>query len=324
MSAAIVVEKLSKQYKIGLANLTLRDHIDNLITFKFLNKQQQEAEILWALKNVSLSIGHGESVGIIGRNGAGKSTLLKVLSKITHPTSGTAKVNGRVISLLEVGTGFHEELTGRENVYLNGSILGMSKKEVKRQLDAIVEFSGVEQFIDTPIKRYSSGMRLRLGFAVAAHLDPDILIVDEVLAVGDAAFQKKCLDTIHKLRESARTILFVSHNLAAVENLCDRCVWIDHGKIQMDGECRAVIRDYQGSMREAKAVVEDLEDTKDRRGNGKVRFTKLEFLSPEGVSQKVIRAGDSVVMRFHYNVHEPVTFPSIGFRMYTESGTLVT
>jgi lipopolysaccharide transport system ATP-binding protein len=324
MSAAIRVDNLSKQYKIGMANLSLREHITNVMTLKFLRAKSQPEEILWALRNVSLSIEHGETVGIVGRNGAGKSTLLKVLSKITYPTSGSMSISGRVISLLEVGTGFHEELTGRENIYLNGSILGMTKKEVKGKLDAIVEFSGVEQFIDTPIKRYSSGMRLRLGFAVAAHLDPDILIVDEVLAVGDAQFQKKCLDTIQKLRASARTILFVSHNLSAVENLCERCIWINHGEVHMDGDTATVLRDYQGSMRETSVIDRDLEGAKTRRGSGQIRFTSLEFLSPEGVSQKVIRAGDPVVMRFHYKVHEPVTFPSIGFRMYTESGTLVT
>jgi len=323
MSVVIRVDKLSKQYRIGHANPTLREHITNLMTLEFLREKPEE-ETLWALRDVSLTIENGETVGIVGRNGAGKSTLLKVLSKITYPTYGQVKISGRVISLLEVGTGFHDELTGRENIYLNGSILGMPKKEVKRQLDAIVDFSGVEQFIDTPIKRYSSGMRLRLGFAVAAHLDPDILIVDEVLAVGDAAFQKKCLDTIQKLRASARTILFVSHNLAAVENLCERCVWIDHGEVHMDGESRTVIREYQGSMRDTAAVVEDLEGTKTRRGNGKIRFTGLEFLSPEGVSQKVIRAGDRIIMRFHYRVHEAVAFPSFGFRMYTEAGALVT
>jgi lipopolysaccharide transport system ATP-binding protein len=295
----------------------------NMMKLEFLRKKPEE-DVLWALRDVSMTIGHGETVGIIGRNGAGKSTLLKILSKITHPTSGATRISGRVISLLEVGTGFHEELTGRENIYLNGSILGMPKKEVKRQLDAIVDFSGVEKFIDTPIKRYSSGMRLRLGFAVAAHLDPDILIVDEVLAVGDAAFQKKCIDTIEKLRASARTILFVSHNLAVVENLCERCIWLENGEVRMDGESRTIIRDYQGSMREKKAVVEDLEGTGNRRGNGKIRFNGVDFLSPEGVAQKVIRAGDPVVIRFHYCVNEPVEFPSFGFRMYTESGTLVT
>jgi lipopolysaccharide transport system ATP-binding protein len=323
MSAAIEINSVSKMYKIGHTNPTLREHIMNAVTLKFLQKKPEE-EVLWALKNISLSINHGETVGIIGRNGAGKSTLLKVLSKITFPTFGRTRVEGRVISLLEVGTGFHDELTGRENIFLNGSILGMPKKEVRRQLDAIIEFSGVEQFIDTPIKRYSTGMRLRLGFAVAAHLDPDILIVDEVLAVGDAQFQKKCLDTIQKLRASARTILFVSHNLAAVENLCERCIWIDHGEVHMDGDSKGVIRDYTESMRDKKAVVEELEDTRTRRGNGKIRFRGFEFLSPEGIVQKIIRAGDAVVMRFHYTAHEPVAFPSFGFKMYTEAGVLVT
>ncbi len=277
MSAAIWVEKLSKQYKLGHANPTLRDRISGMMKLDFLRKKPEE-ETLWALRDVSLSVQHGETVGIIGRNGAGKSTLLKILSKITYPTYGSTGIDGRVISLLEVGTGFHDELTGRENIYLNGSILGMPKKEVKRQLDAIVEFSGLEKFIDTPIKRFSSGMRLRLGFAVAAHLNPDILIVDEVLAVGDAEFQKKCLDTIQKLRASARTILFVSHNLAAVENLCERCIWIDHGEVHMDGKSQTVIKDYMGSMRESTAVVVDLEGTQNRRGNGKIRFQGLEFL----------------------------------------------
>ncbi len=323
MSAAIQVDKVSKKYQIGHVNPTLREHITNVMTLKFL-KKKSEQDVMWALKDVSLSIQHGETVGIIGRNGAGKSTLLKVLSKITYPTSGTTRVQGRVISLLEVGTGFHDELTGRENIFLNGSILGMPKKDVRRQMDAIIEYSGVEQFIDTPIKRYSSGMRLRLGFAVAAHLDPDILIVDEVLAVGDAQFQKKCLDTIRKLRESARTILFVSHNLAVVENLCERCVWIDQGQVQMDGESGAVIRDYQESSRENKAVTVELDSTTGRRGTGKIRFNGLEFLSPDGMSQKIIRAGDPVVMRFHYTATEAVPFPSFGFKMYTESGVLVT
>ena len=323
MRVAIWVEKLSKQYQLGQANPLLRDRISSLLTLDFLRKNHEE-ETLWALRNVSLSVEHGETVGIIGKNGAGKSTLLKILSKISYPTSGSLGVNGRVISLLEVGTGFHEELTGRENVYLNGSILGMPKKQVRRQFDAIVEYSGVERFIDTPIKRYSSGMRLRLGFAVAAHLEPDILIVDEVLAVGDAAFQKKCLDTIQKLRASAHTILFVSHNLAAVENLCERCIWIDHGEVFMDGETRTVIRDYMASMRESKDVVAHLDDTKTRRGNGKIRFQGLEFLSPEGISQKIVRAGDPVIMRFHYCGHERVTFPSFGFRLHTETGVLVT
>jgi len=325
MSAVITVEKLSKQYRIGHAkqDTTLRESLSNLLTMAFLrNKSQQET--IWALRDVSFSMERGESVGIIGRNGAGKSTLLKILSKITYPTSGAVRVNGKVAALLEVGTGFHQELTGRENIYMNGSILGMRKKEVDGKLEAIIEFSGVEKFLDTPIKRYSSGMRLRLGFAVAAHLDPDIMIVDEVLAVGDAAFQKKCMNAMENLRAGARSVLFVSHNLAAVENLCRRCIWIDGGQVRMDGESRAVIEAYMGSMTGTETVSADLDEVQNRRGNGKIRYRAVEFLSPEGTSQRVVRSGDRVTMRFHYSVSEAIAFPSFGFRMYTDMGTLVT
>jgi lipopolysaccharide transport system ATP-binding protein len=325
MAAVITVEQLSKQYQIGRANrtTTLREALTDLMKLSFLSQGSKE-ETIWALRDVSFSIERGDTVGIIGRNGAGKSTLLKILSKITYPTSGRMKVNGRVAALLEVGTGFHQELTGRENIYLNGSILGMRKKEVDRKMDAIIEFSGVEKFLDTPIKRYSSGMRLRLGFAVAAHLDPDILIVDEVLAVGDAAFQKKCLNAMEDLRAGARTVLFVSHNLAAVENLCRRCLWIDGGEVRMDGESRPVIEAYMANISGGHAVSADLNDVQNRKGNGKVRYRGVEFLSPEGTSERVVRAGDGVTMRFHYSVTEPIAYPSFGFRMYTDMGTLVT
>ncbi len=244
------------------------------------------------MKDISFAVREKEVVGIIGRNGAGKSTLLKVLSKITYPTLGRVKVAGRVASLLEVGTGFHEELTGRENVFLNGSILGMKKKEVEAKLDAIVDFAGVERFIDTPIKRYSSGMRLRLGFAVAAHLDPDVLIIDEVLAVGDAGFQKKCLSAMEELRSGGRTVLFVSHNMAAVENLCSRCLWIDNGQVRNDGDTRAVIQSYMGTL--------------------------------DGLPLPVVRSGDQLIIRLHYYAEQPVSYPSFGFRLTTEMGTLVT
>jgi len=324
MRSAIHVDKLSKKYKIGRGSQTLREHLTSLMVFKNLRNKSQQDTTLWALRDVCLSIQEGETVGIVGRNGAGKSTLLKILSKITYPTSGAVKVSGRVASLLEVGTGFHEELTGRENVFLNGSILGMSKKQVRSQFDTIVEYSGVERFIDTPIKRYSSGMRLRLGFAVAAHLDPDILIVDEVLSVGDAAFQRKCLDTIESLRAKARTILFVSHNLTAVENLCERSIWIDKGKVCMDGKSSAVIREYMGSVRQVKDASTALGGTENRRGNGKIQFTQVELLSPEGIPYKIIRSGDAVVIRLHYCAHEPIAFPCFGFRIYTELETMVT
>ncbi|HEY6288938.1 MAG TPA: ABC transporter ATP-binding protein, partial [Nitrospiraceae bacterium] len=219
MTHSIEIQGLSKRYRIGRLQQgrTLREDIVEFVK-RPLGRRGDKADSIWALKDVSFDVGEGEVVGIIGKNGAGKSTLLKILSKITYPTEGNIKVKGRVASLLEVGTGFHEELTGRENISLNGSILGMRKRQVDERFDAIVAFSGVEQFIDTQIKRYSSGMRLRLGFAVAAHLEPDVLIVDEVLAVGDAGFQKKCLDAMEGMRSGGRTVLFVSHNLAAVEN----------------------------------------------------------------------------------------------------------
>src|SRR5262245_45190098 len=236
------------------------------------------AESVWALRDVSFDTDEGEVVGIIGRNGAGKSTLLKILSRITHPTSGSARVNGRVAALLEVGTGFHDELTGRENIYLNGSILGMRKREVEERFDAIVDFSGVEQFIDTPIKHYSSGMRLRLGFAVAAHLEPDVLIVDEVLAVGDAAFQKKCLSAMHDLRGGGRTVLFVSHNMAAVENLCSRAIWISSGEVRMDGPTHAVIEAYMSTFASPGSASNALASVDGRRGTGEISYTRVEFL----------------------------------------------
>lgn len=324
MNASINVEKLSKQYQIGSAkDTTLRESLASMMSLSAL-RHRPKPETIWALRDVSFSVAPGESVGIIGRNGAGKSTLLKILSKITYPTSGTVKVGGTVAAMLEVGTGFHQELTGRENIYMNGSILGMTKKEVDRKMEAIIDFSGVEKFLDTPIKRYSSGMRLRLGFAVAAHLEADILIIDEVLAVGDAAFQKKCLSAMENVRAGARTVLFVSHNLAAIENLCPRCLWIDGGQVRMDGPSRGVIAAYMESMTGAQTPSMELEHLQSRRGNGKIRFQGIEFLSSEGVAQKMIRAGDPVVIRLHYSATEPVPHPSLGFRLYTDMGTLVT
>lgn len=208
----------------------------------------QPEDIVWALKDVSFDVNEGEVVGIIGRNGAGKSTLLKILSRITEPTGGRAVIRGRVGSLLEVGTGFHPELTGRENVYMNGTILGMTKREIDRKFDEIVDFSGVEMFLDTPIKRYSSGMQVRLAFAVAAHLDPEILIVDEVLAVGDAEFQKRCLGKMQDVAKDGRTVLFVSHNLAAVQSLCTRALWVRDGSLHMQDTVIAVIEEYVNNV----------------------------------------------------------------------------
>lgn len=255
---AIRVEGLGKQYRIGKRETayyrTFRDVLANTISTPFrravglLRGNAAAAadlgETIWALQDVSFTIKKGEVVGIIGRNGAGKSTLLKILASITEPTTGEARIYGRVGALLEVGTGFHPELTGRENIYLNGAILGMSRAEIKRKFDEIVAFAEVEKFIDTPVKHYSSGMGLRLGFAVAAHLEPEILIVDEVLAVGDAAFQKKCLGKMGEVAGEGRTVLFVSHNMAAVRNLCQRGILLKEGRVLVDDDVKYVIDKY--------------------------------------------------------------------------------
>ena len=325
MKLAIQVVGLSKAYRIGRVEqeTMLREKLVNLVTRPFRSRASR-SDVIWALDDVSFEVREGEVVGIIGRNGAGKSTLLKVLSRITYATSGTVEVRGRVASLLEVGTGFHEELTGRENVFLNGSILGMTRKEVRQRFDAIVDFAGVGKFIDTPIKRYSTGMRLRLGFAVAAHLDPDVLIVDEVLAVGDAGFQKKCLNTMSDLKSGGRTVLFVSHNMAAVENLCSRGIWIDQGRIHRDGEARDVIREYMTTFSGAQQVVADLSRVERRQGNGDVRYTSVEFMGPDRQPQLLTRTGDALIIRLRYHANKEIPHPSFGFRLYTEMGTLVT
>ncbi len=256
---AIEVNNLSKQYRLGqVGSGTLRHDLqrfwaklrgkeDPFLHVGATNKRSQKdlSEWVWALKDINFKVEEGEVLGIIGRNGAGKSTLLKILSLITSPTKGELTMHGRVASLLEVGTGFHQDLTGRENIYLNGAVLGMRKKEIDAKLDAIVDFPGVEGYIDTPVKRYSSGMKMRLGFAVAAFLEPDILIVDEVLAVGDAEFQKKCLGKIKNVSSAeGRTVLFVSHNLGAVKNLTSRCIMLEHGELVSEGKPGQVIEDY--------------------------------------------------------------------------------
>lgn len=325
MKDAITVEGLSKRFTLGALRheTMLRERILSVLSRPFRRRGEPE-ETIWALKDVSFRIGKGEVVGIIGRNGAGKSTLLKILSKITYPTSGRVRVHGRVAALLEVGTGFHEELTGRENIFLNGSMLGMKSSEVKSKLDEIVSFAGVERFVDTPIKRYSSGMRLRLGFAVAAHLDPDVLIIDEVLAVGDAGFQKKCLNAMQDLRSGGRTVLFVSHNMAAVENLCTRGIWIDNGQIRQDGSTREVIGNYMGTFGDSQRTARDLSQIESRRGTGEIRYTGVEILSPDGTPQPVIRSGDAIILRFHYYAQKTIHFPAFGFLLNTELGTLIT
>jgi lipopolysaccharide transport system ATP-binding protein len=279
----------------------------------------------WALDGVSLEVERGEVVGLIGRNGAGKSTLLKVLSRITYPTSGHVDVSGRVGSLLEVGTGFHDELTGRENIYMNGSILGMRKREIDAAMDQIIEFADIGEFLDTPIKRYSTGMRTRLGFSVAAHLSTDVLFVDEVLAVGDVGFQKKCLGTIRQLGDRGRTVVFVSHNMAAVENLCRRSIWLSNGQVQMDGNTREVIKAYLDSFGAPRGQGVDLTDVRDRSGTGDIRFVRMEILGRDGKEQRsVVHSGDRFTVRLHYECLRDVPNPLFGVRFFSNLGTLVT
>lgn len=284
--------------------------------------QGSDGSEIWALNDVTFRIEKGEVLGLVGRNGAGKSTLLKVLSRITYPTSGHIAVKGRVASLLEIGTGFHDELTGRENIYFSGSILGMPKSRIDEKLDGIIEFAGISRFIDTPIKRYSSGMRLRLGFAVAAHLDSEILLVDEVLAVGDGEFQKKCLQTMDDLHNTERTVVFVSHNLAAVEHLCSRAIWVDAGRIREDGNPKDVISSYMSTFAEARRHSVDLRLVTSRRGSGHIRFTMLEFLGQDRIAKPIVHSGDTIVVRLHFDVLQHVASPIFGLEIYTRLGTL--
>jgi len=258
MSKSIIkVENLSKKYKIGTYSASLRETLAQKFSKMAVPKEQSE---FWALRDISFEVKEGEALGIIGKNGAGKSTLLKVLSSITHPTTGNIEINGRISTLLEVGTGFHPELTGRENIFLNGSILGMKRHEIRSKFDEIVDFSGVEKFIDTPVKRYSSGMYVRLAFSVAAHLEPEILIVDEVLAVGDAEFQKKCLGKMDGVAKNGRTVIFVSHNMGAVQNLCTSGLLMQHGQLVMSGDIKQVISKYTSKNKSAE--VKDLSKVK--------------------------------------------------------------
>jgi lipopolysaccharide transport system ATP-binding protein len=317
----IKVESLGKKYRIRRGTEresynTLRDAFPKAL-YSLLHpvKSVREAsEDFWALKDVSFEVKRGECLGIIGRNGAGKSTLLRILSRITDPTAGRVELHGRVGSLLEVGTGFHNELTGRENIYLNGTILGMKKKEIDRKFDEIVAFSEIEKFLDTPVKHYSSGMYVRLAFAVAAHLDPEILVVDEVLAVGDLQFQEKCIGKMQDIAgKRGRTVLFVSHNMLAIRSLCSRVILLEKGKVSMDGNTASVVNGYKELMRFRKIdATTDIADLKSRRGGGAVRFTSIEVTDDKGNPTFNFRMGETIHFRIFYE-----TFRSIeGITLY--------
>jgi lipopolysaccharide transport system ATP-binding protein len=299
---ALSVHGLGKSYRLGTENAatTIREAIVNQFSGA---KRDAEESILWALRDVSLEIRAGETVGIIGRNGAGKSTLLKLLSRVTWPTEGEIRLYGRIGSLLEVGTGFHPELTGRENIFLNGTILGMRKHEIHRRFDEIVAFAEIDRFLDTPVKRYSSGMYVRLAFAVAAHLDPEILVVDEVLAVGDAAFQRKCLGKMGEVaREEGRAVLFVSHNMVAISALCTRAVLLEQGRLTQDGAAASVVQRYLNSLETVAAA--PLADRRDRRGSGVLRFSSLAIRNTT-LGGGLIRSGDDIVLELAYTSAQP-------------------
>lgn len=297
---AIQVERLGKRYRVshGVQRntyKTLRESLIGLATAPF--RTRATVEDFWALQDISFNVRTGEVIGIIGRNGAGKSTLLKIMSRITKPTSGKMKINGRIGSLLEVGTGFHPELTGRENVYLNGSILGMSRKEIDRKFDEIVAFAEVEKFLDTPVKRYSSGMYVRLAFAVAAHLEPEILIIDEVLAVGDQEFQQKCLGRMRTVANTGRTVLFVSHNMPIVRTICSRCILLANGKVECEGPAASVVDRYfttQSSDTFVFGRMVDVADYPRWGGSGEARFSQITMFKPDDLQaiDKCFSGGD--------------------------------
>ena len=325
MSDTVIrVENLGKRYRIGLreqAPKTLRQAMTGLVgaPFKYLQTVLREPtpeEVIWALKDVSFEVKQGEVVGLIGRNGAGKSTLLKILSQITEPTCGYAEIRGRVGSLLEVGTGFHPDLTGRENTYLNGTILGMTKREIDRYFDEIVAFAEVEKFIDTPVKFYSSGMYTRLAFAVAAHLQPEILIVDEVLAVGDVEFQKKCLGKMGDVATEGRTVLFVSHNTATITALCKQAIWLSQGRVEMQGDINQIISKYlsQGTEHLGEVVF------RNHDSNQPFGFKKVSLLNSCEKVTSLFDAKDSIRIRIEYYASQFIPGLEVSLLVKTSTG----
>lgn len=337
MDTVIKVDNLSKAYRLGTIGTgtisrdlerwlaKVRGKEDPFLTVGEVNDRtvKGRSDVVWSLKDVSFEVKHGEAIGIIGGNGAGKSTLLKLLSRVTAPTSGHIKVKGKIASLLEVGTGFHPELSGRENIFLNGAILGMRKKEIARHFDEIVDFAGVERYIDTPVKRYSSGMYVRLAFAVAAHLEPDIMIIDEVLAVGDIEFQKKCLGKMNQVSaEQGRTILFVSHNLTAVSNLCSKAIWLDKGRIFAQGEVKEVVNKYLGAFQKKTSQLK-FNTLKEAPGNHQIKLLSVALVPdlPDPFSPINIQTTLNVNFSF-YNFFDQINL-CVDMMLYTALGECV-
>jgi len=330
MSDVVIrVENLGKRYRVGERKETygtLRDTIVSAVQASMAALRghgcKNGRKEFWALRGVSFDVKRGEVLGIVGRNGAGKSTLLKILSRVTRPTLGRAWINGRVGSLLEVGTGFHPELSGRENIFLNGAVLGMKNTEIQQKFDDIVEFAEIEQFLDTPVKRYSSGMYMRLAFSIAAHLEPEILLVDEVLAVGDAAFQKKCLGKMGKVAKEGRTVLFVSHNLQAVRSLCERGLLLSRGRSVFHGPVQDAVRHYLDYIQEG--MSKRLEENPDREGDGAVRLTNTHSSDERGVARKDFVAGAPLTFNFEYVRNGRCKAVSLGFTIFNQLGIACT
>jgi lipopolysaccharide transport system ATP-binding protein len=324
-------EGLGKRYRIGEAQRykALRDVLTEVISAPFrmvlngrrrMDAQRRSSAFVWALRDVSFEIQQGEAIGVVGRNGSGKTTLLRVLSRITEPTEGIGRVRGRVGSLLEVGTGFHSELTGRENIYLNGSILGMRKRELDRKLDAIVAFAEVEKFLDTPVKFYSSGMYVRLAFAVAAHLEPEILLVDEVLAVGDAAFQKKSLGKMGEVGRQGRTVMFVSHQMNSIRRFCTRVLWLESGRVKMFDSTTKVLSAYETALSTMRLGSARIEETSGRVAG---RFLGWEIIDPPGEQSNVLATQGAVRIKFTVQVNEPIRGGHHGISLFNSDNQLM-
>ncbi len=319
MQQIVTVENLGKQYRLGMqsaAYSTIRESLINGIRRRRGQNGRANSQNLWALRDVTFDVAQGDVLGIVGRNGAGKSTLLKVLSRITEPTTGRVVLRGRVGSLLEVGTGFHPELTGRENIFLNGSILGMARTEIQRKFDEIVAFADIEKFLDTPVKRYSSGMYVRLAFSVAAHLEPEILVVDEVLAVGDFAFQQKCLDKMQHVSTHGRTVLFVSHNMGAISRLCTRCILLEEGRIIEAGPTAAVVQKYVTS-----GFAERAEYFHEPTPGQQMNLLRVALVDSEDQIRGEIGYGESFSIVFDYEVNWHCVNGSLGIAVFTVDGT---
>ncbi len=320
MTPAINIESISKKYYITPNEPYYKTLRESIISIGSGKKKQE----FWALRDITFSAEKGETVGIIGENGAGKTTLLKILSKITKPTGGKGRINGRVASLLEVGTGFHPELTGRENIYLNGVILGLKKKEIDINFEKIVEFAGISRFLDTSIKHYSTGMWARLAFSVAAHLEPEILLIDEVLSVGDAEFQRKSLAKMDDLSGSGRTVVFVSHNMPAVRKLCKRCIWLKDGQIKKSGEVNEVINEYLSGYTETMTGTADLTDLETRKGNLNAKFEKIVLSDQYGKITGTFRIKDDIRINLFFEAYEKLRNVKIVVTIHESTGENVT